>query len=63
MGVYKNLEEAAKTVLPENTYEPSPENHNVYQRYFEIFERLSAKLAGEFEDIARLQQLSSVSEN
>jgi len=63
MGVYKNLEEAAQTVLPENTYEPSPENHKVYQRYFEIFERLSSKLVNEFEDIARLQQLSTGNDN
>jgi len=63
MGVYKNLEEAAQTVLPENTYEPSAENHKVYQRYFEIFERLSSKLVNEFEDIARLQQLSTGNDN
>jgi len=63
MGIYKNLEEAAQTVLPENIYQPSSENHKVYQRYFEIFERLSSKLVNEFEDIARLQQLSSGNDN
>lgn len=55
MGIYKNLDEAALTVLPATTYKPQQQNHILYQKYFTIFERLSTKLYEEFEDIANLQ--------
>lgn len=56
MGKHKNLEEAANTVVLENTFKPKIHNHKVYQKCFAIFERLSVKLEEEFESIAALQQ-------
>lgn len=56
MGIYKNLDEAAKTVeLPEK-YVPKKSNNAIYLKHYAIFERLSAKLIDEFEAIANLQQ-------
>lgn len=56
MGMFKNLDEAAGTVkLPDN-FLPQKQNHNVYMKHFDIFERLSTKLFDEFESIANLQQ-------
>jgi len=60
MKIYRNLDEAAQTVVLRNTYEPGKQNHDIYIKYFEIFERLSAKLFDEFEDIARLQQIAAI---
>ena len=48
--------EAAATVKSIETYQPQVQNHELYMKYFEIFERLSHKLADEFEDIVQLQQ-------
>jgi gluconokinase len=56
MGIYKNLDEAAKTVVLPDSYKPEKQNHNIYNKYFKIFERLSTKLFDEFEDIANLQR-------
>jgi gluconokinase len=56
MGIYKNLDEAAKTVVLPDEYLPEKQNHNAYMNYFKIFERLSTKLAPEFEEIANLQK-------
>jgi gluconokinase len=55
MGIYRNLEEAARTVVLSTTYKPQKQNHTVYQKFFPIFERLTLKLYDEFEDIADLQ--------
>lgn len=55
MGIYRNLDEAARTVELATTYKPQKQDHAVYQKYFPIFERLSTKLFDEFEDIANLQ--------
>ncbi|HZE86067.1 MAG TPA: FGGY-family carbohydrate kinase, partial [Puia sp.] len=55
MRVYKNLEEAARTINVPGMYKPGKQNHDVYMKYFNIFERLSAKLSEDFEDIANLQ--------
>jgi gluconokinase len=56
MGIYKSLDEAAQTVVLPDTYQPHRQNHAVYAGYYSIFERLSTKLADEFEAIATLQQ-------
>lgn len=56
LGKYNNLEEAARAIVLTDTYKPEPINHSSYQQYFDIFARLTSKLADEFEDIARLQQ-------
>lgn len=55
MGIYKNLDEAAKTVVLPETFKPNRQNHSVYKKYFRIFEKLSAKLFDEFEEISNLQ--------
>lgn len=55
MGIYKNLDEAARTVVLSETYHPHPYNHSTYEKYFAIFERLTGKLSEEFEEIANLQ--------
>jgi gluconokinase len=56
LGKYESLEEASKAIEVSNVFNPEPTHHKVYQTYFGIFERLTSKLAEEFEDIARLQQ-------
>ncbi len=55
MGIYRSLDEAAKTVVLPDQYSPDKQNHKAYMKYFKIFERLSTKLAPEFEEIANLQ--------
>jgi gluconokinase len=56
IGIYSNLDEAAKSVVLQETFEPRYNDHKIYTQYFEIFERLSTKLEDEFEKIADLQQ-------
>lgn len=56
MGIYKDLDEAARSVTLPVDYKPNKQNHKVYNQYFKIFERLSVKLAEEFEAICALQQ-------
>ncbi len=56
MGIYKSLDEAAKTVILPDLATPDKQNNKMYLKYFKIFERLSTKLASEFADIAALQQ-------
>lgn len=55
MGIYKSLDEAAKTVVLSDFVKPETQNNKTYLKYYEIFERLSTKLASEFADIAALQ--------
>ncbi|MEJ8841433.1 gluconokinase [Lacibacter sp. H375] len=56
MGIYKSLDEAAKTVVLPDLATPDKQNNKMYLKYYKIFERLSTKLASEFADIAALQQ-------
>lgn len=56
MGIYPSLDEAANSVVYRETFQPNHEHHEIYARYFDIFERLSSKLQSEFEMIATLQQ-------
>jgi len=56
MGIYKNIDEAARAIVYTDSYQPNLQNHAIYARYFPIFERLSTKLFNEFEEIAKLQQ-------
>lgn len=60
MGIYKSLDEAARTVKLSETYEPNKQNHEVYASYIGLFEKLSTKLYDEFETIATLQQKAAV---
>ena len=54
MGIYNNLDEAAKKVKLPEEFLPNNSNHETYMKLFEIFERLSTKLAPEFEMIANI---------
>lgn len=56
LGIYKSLEEAAKTVELPDQFSPDAANHAVYMKHFRIFEKLGVKLKEEFEEIAALQQ-------
>ena len=56
MGIYKTLDEAARSVVLSSNFRPHTANHDLHMEYFSIFERLSAKLSEEFEAIATLQQ-------
>lgn len=62
MGIYKSLDEAARTVELPDVYKPDKKHHAVYADYFQVFEKLSAKLFDEFEAIGNLQQKYAVSE-
>ena len=55
LGMYKNLEEAAQKVKLLDKFLPQKQDHAVYMKHFDIFERLGAKLYEEFESIADLQ--------
>ncbi|HET6996392.1 MAG TPA: gluconokinase [Chitinophagaceae bacterium] len=55
MNIYKNLDEAAQTVVLPDTYKPNKQNHSVYKKYVSLFEKLSTKLSDEFGEIANLQ--------
>jgi gluconokinase len=54
MGIYKDLDEAARTIILPDTYKPNKQNHAVHTKHFKIFERLTNKLFDEFEEIANL---------
>lgn len=55
MGIYKNLEEAAKSIALPEQYFPKKNLHGVYMKHFEIFEKLSVKLKDDFENVVKLQ--------
>lgn len=55
LGIYEDLDQAARSVVLSTTYKPQKQNHGVYQKFFSVFERLSAALYGEFEALANLQ--------
>ncbi|MGC4101886.1 gluconokinase [Ferruginibacter sp.] len=55
MGIYKNLDAAAKSVEFSETFKPNKQHNAIYKNYTGIFERLSKKFNAEFEAIANLQ--------
>ncbi|HEU4902166.1 MAG TPA: FGGY-family carbohydrate kinase, partial [Flavisolibacter sp.] len=55
MGIFHNLEEAAKSIVLPDVYKPNKNNQGVYEKHFTIFERLSRKLSDEFEALAGIQ--------
>src|SRR5690606_7976744 len=55
LGIYEDLDQAARSVVLSTTYKPQKQNHSVYQTFFAVFERLSAALYEEFEALADLQ--------
>jgi gluconokinase len=60
IGIYSNLDEAAQSVKFQETFLPRQNDHEVYSKYYEIFERLSVKLEDEFKEIASLQLRQNV---
>ncbi|MEO8473270.1 MAG: gluconokinase [Chryseolinea sp.] len=56
MGIYKSLDEAARTVVLATTYPPDTIHNRTYQKYFSVFEKLSTKLNAEFEELSNLQR-------
>ncbi|WP_431210035.1 FGGY-family carbohydrate kinase [Puia sp. P3] len=54
IGLYKNIEEASRSVSLTETYKPSARDSKVYAGYFSVFESLTGKLAGDFEALANL---------
>lgn len=55
MGIYKSLDEAAKSIKLPDQYFPKKDLHGIYMKYFRIFERLSSSLHDDFEKIVSLQ--------
>jgi gluconokinase len=55
LNYYGSLEEASANIHFTKTYTPNHQNHDLYMRYFEIFESLSTKLGADFELITDLQ--------
>jgi gluconokinase len=55
MGIYKNLDEAAKSIVLPEQYHPNKNLHSIYMRHFEIFEKLTAKLKDDFGNVVKLQ--------
>jgi gluconokinase len=56
IGLIDNIEEVEKLVPISKTYKPDIENHEVYMKTFEIYERLYLKLKDEFVSIGLLQK-------
>jgi len=55
MGIYSNLDQAAKSITLTEQYFPKNNLHGIYMKYFEIFEKLSVKLKDDFENVVKLQ--------
>jgi len=55
MGIFSNLDEAAKSIVLPEQYFPKKNLHGIYMKHFEIFEMLSTKLKDDFENVVKLQ--------
>ncbi len=55
LGIFKDLEDAARTIRSVETYQPNLTHHERYGRFAEIFERLSYKLSEDFDALVALQ--------
>ncbi|MFZ6001805.1 MAG: gluconokinase [Bacteroidota bacterium] len=56
MKIYANLDDAAKSVVFQETFHPRHRDHKVYAPYVDLFLDLSVKLESDFERIVALQQ-------
>ncbi|GAB2834863.1 gluconokinase [Ferruginibacter profundus] len=56
MGIYKSLDDAARSVEFSATFKPNRQHNAIYKKYVDVFEKLSTKFNAEFEAIANLQQ-------
>jgi gluconokinase len=54
IGIYKNIQQAARSVQLTETYKPDNRTSDIYSRYYAVFENLIGKLAGDFEALANL---------
>ncbi len=54
IGVYKNIEEAARSVTLSQACKPNTHNNSIYTGYYSVFENLISKLGPDFEALARL---------
>lgn len=56
MGVYANIKDAVKSIVkPESVIEPKKHNHELYTKYYQIFNQLTQKFKEEYDLIAELQ--------
>jgi gluconokinase len=55
LGIYKSLDDAAKSVVLPDAFKPNENNHGVYMKRFSLFEKLSMKLFEDFEELADVQ--------
>ena len=56
LGIYKTLDDAAKSVVLPDACKPDENNHNIYMKRFPLFEKLSMKLFDEFEQWADIEE-------
>lgn len=56
LGIMDNLEDIGELVGESNTYQPNPENYEVYRELAPIFIRLSRQFSPEYENIANFQR-------
>ena len=54
IGVFKDIEDAARSITLPEAYTPSKHNNSIYAGYYTVFENLTGKLATDFEALARL---------
>jgi gluconokinase len=55
MGVFSSIEKAMEIAPAKTNANPNKDKNKVYAKYYSLFERLTNKLAGEFDEIAKLQ--------
>ncbi|MGN6416307.1 MAG: gluconokinase [Pseudobacter sp.] len=55
MGIFKSLDEAARSIELTEEYFPKKNINGIYRKHFEIFEMLSTKLKPDFENVVNLQ--------
>lgn len=53
-GIYESLEKAALSVKLPDPFVPDDANHNLYRKYFPLFEQLTATLGNAFETLANI---------
>jgi gluconokinase len=54
IGVFRNIEEAARSIKPTETFKPQMNNSGIYARYYSVFENLIGKLTADFQALANL---------
>ncbi len=57
VGLYDDIGECVDFLLPKRRlYEPSPENHAIYQELFQVYHAVSRKLMDDFADLDRIRR-------